>query len=167
MGNLAITDTDFSFEWDSTENSTPPGSADLPEQDILQNLQHWNEDFFFVFTLLRKDRPINIGDRVLLIPVKTNKYNLVAISTITIANDLDVTLVPIKINKDNIIAYSPFNAEVDDIVLLIPDSSQKDKQIVIKSKSVSCLVTAALQIRTTDFKYVFSCVEDIRPPAGS
>ena len=47
MGALIITDTQFSFEWDSEGNSTPPGSADLPTQQVLQNIQHWGEEFFY------------------------------------------------------------------------------------------------------------------------
>jgi len=50
MGNLIITDTDFSFEFTTAEDTDPTSAASCPEQAILQALQHYNEDFFFSFT---------------------------------------------------------------------------------------------------------------------
>jgi hypothetical protein len=49
MGNLIITDTDFSYEFGAVLNNTPTSSASISEQAILQSIQHHNEDFFFSF----------------------------------------------------------------------------------------------------------------------
>ena len=50
MGNVIITDTDFSFEFDRAEDADPVSAATCTEQAISQALQHHSEDFFFAFT---------------------------------------------------------------------------------------------------------------------
>lgn len=65
MGDLIITDTDFSFEWNSTENTTPPGSADIADQAILQSVQHRNEDFYYDFADLKDEKELTAPKAVL------------------------------------------------------------------------------------------------------
>jgi len=62
MGDLIITDTDFSFEWDSTENAAPAGSADIADQSVLQNLQHWSEAFYYDLALVENSTPTEEAD---------------------------------------------------------------------------------------------------------
>jgi len=54
MGTIEIEDTDFDYEMDPTENTEPPGSAELPEQPVLLDIQHRGENFFFVLELIRE-----------------------------------------------------------------------------------------------------------------
>ena len=62
MGNLTITDTDFSFEWNSIENTTPPGSDDLPEQAIIHSIQYLNEGFYYHIISAENSTPLGSAD---------------------------------------------------------------------------------------------------------
>jgi len=72
MGNIEITGEEFSFEWDSVENPTPPGSDDLPEQAIIHSIQYLNEGFYYHIIPVENSTPLESAD----LPIQSVLQNI-------------------------------------------------------------------------------------------